>query len=325
MDEILIKANIALFNDEYGEIQRLIEPYIAPERLQEMDIETRALVMWLDAHQHLTYDERRTKLEQLLDVVPPDTPYARSTAYFMEAEAELEHQLEDETDEAPWWRDLKLLGVPVWSMIVLLIVGGALMMLILSLGNFASFNWPFGGGDTTAVMSDDTPTATVTPVVPVPATIRDIASLVGTADYAYGRLVPLQDIPRFDLAYNSGRPSAVDPLTGAYFYAIQLRFECTRGICYTPPHANVLLSAALPDETSGIGLEPTGLTIAPDAPMMESIAEFNPTAGWFVYEVPVNRTPIALLIQPDRVAGETQPEQVIDLSALQRRTTAPDG
>lgn len=321
MDRELIRANIALYNDEYGEVRRLLAPYLSTSEIAQ---DQRSLLMWLDAHQHLNYDERRQKLEELIrhQDISPDDPYAESSRYFLELEGNLQRLLQPTTNRVSGLFERRLFGIPIFATVATLIAGAMLALLVLALGNFATFGRP-GNSSTTDVrvpsggaIAGNTQDTT-SDISGISATTRNIAGLTTPAEFPQGRVIlEFDTVNEFNVAYDpNGRP--VRPISGTHFYGLLVRFECDLGICYDPPEANLVLIADLAGQV--VELQPTNFSIEPDAPRMESIAESGFTTGWVIFQVPELRQPVGLIVQPLSPEGRADdiPPRTISFDRLQ--------
>jgi len=81
MHPTLIKANIALLEGLPSETQRYLHEYRS-EAAPNPDLDL-ALVLWLDAHSRSTPDAVIEGLQELVNRVLPDEPYARMAQQYL--------------------------------------------------------------------------------------------------------------------------------------------------------------------------------------------------------------------------------------------------
>lgn len=320
MDVRLIRANIALFLGKRTETRRLLKDYAA-ERGEEA--KQSPMVMWLDAQSQTHQSDRIKKLSALVEAVEEGNPYRRLAHEYLEQEKKYEGILRPEQ------RNFKvppsLFGVPLGRALALLVVGGVLTFVLLSALN------AFGGGQPVEVVNvtDGAPTleANVTPAAGatsgavVPTVAANATESVELPPDRSQVVAPDQYTVRYDsgtlqiTAFEYGSQRVIDieqiqyiePVDGAVFYALKLRFECGRGVCYNPPEARLAVilndgTEILPKQNSAIAGE--------EVLVAKAAGQF--TDGWVVFEIPAAVPVDQLKASPLVSSGPTPQPLLID-------------
>lgn len=95
------------------------------------------------------------------------------------------------------------------------------------------------------------------------------------------------------------------PAAGARFAAVNFQFVCSLALCTNPPEADLNLLMADGHVVSyGTGSRPFLI----GQPPMSRIAQGQSTDGWFVFEIPQNSTPDAVLV----ITGDNEKPQIIN-------------
>jgi hypothetical protein len=134
-------------------------------------------------------------------------------------------------------------------------------------------------------------------VAPDQYTVRyDTGNLQITAfEYDSERAVDVQEL------------AFIEPLEGAVFYALKLRFECRRGVCYNPPEARVAIVLA-----DGTEITPKPDTAIAGEQILIPKAAGQFSDGWIVFEVPVAVAVAQFKVSPVVSSGPTPTPLLID-------------
>jgi hypothetical protein len=275
---LLIRANLALFAGDSIEAQRLLHEYYQQHRDKRDD----PLVLWLDAQTRANREERIQLLRALTQTVAPDNPYGQLARDTLAEEDAYTNRLQPPPRSFLGWR---VLGLPVWILLIFMIAGGTVTFIFLSAFNVTD-NLP---AQTTALAANAQPPATRTP-------LPDMSTPVNVDDYALryeGGIVQVAAIEDNSTRIVSGTGEKVEPVPGARFYALKLQFECRIAICNQPPEARIAIR--LDDNT----ILPPHLNAFPDgATGMQAIALGRTTTGWVVFEIPVSSIVTYLDVRP---------------------------
>lgn len=274
----LIKANIALYKGERAEASRLLREYQLENPVHGSD---EALILWLEANVQTDPDERLRRLYDLIETVELDNPYGQIARDYLYEEEEYARRLKPRMQAFSWRR--------VAGFVIL---GSVLIVLVM-----AGFNL-LGNGSRTQTGVTPAPTE-ATIATPLPDRSRALVADAFTARYADGILqVTTLENGSQRVVNQSGE--TVSPVAGARFFALRVVFECRRGICETPPEAQLAVRM-----DNGDIIEVRGdLTIA-NQESLQPIALGRTTSGWIVFQVPVVNRVEALLITPDNAANQT--------------------
>ena len=283
MHPILIKANIALLEGLPSETQRYLHEYRSEDAPNpDPDL---ALVLWLDAHSRSTPDAVIEGLQELVNRVPPDEPYARMAQQYLQDEAAYR------SPAPPAIRRQPLLLAGLFT----------LVGVVVTLGLIALFNrvQPPVSINTSATQTALAPT----PALPanLPDTSQTLVPDQYSARYPQGILNVLALENASQRVVKNADGSLATPIAGARFYALRLNFECRGGICDQPPEAKIMVTL-----DDGTQLEPrAGLSISGEEPL-QAVALGRTTVGWVVFEIPLVSTVKSLVVAP-RVVGGFEP------------------
>ena len=283
MHPTLIKANIALLEGLPSETQRYLHEYRS-EAAPNPDPDL-ALVLWLDAHSRSTPDAVIEGLQELVNRVPADEPYARMAQQYLQDEAAYR------SPPPPAIRRQPLLLAGLFT----------LVGVVVTLGLIALFNsvQPPVSINTSATQTALAPTAALP--ANLPDTSQTLVPDQYSARYPQGILNVLALENASQRVVKNADGSLATPIAGARFYALRLNFECRGGICDQPPEAKIMV--ALDDGTQ---LEPrAGLSISGETPL-QAVALGRTTVGWVVFEIPLVSTVKSLVVAP-RVVGGFEP------------------
>lgn len=288
MDIRLIRANIALAQDDRLEIMRLLDEYNSDPHKSD---DSESLVLWLEAHAQTDHNALIRHLEKLLKRTPPYDPYHQMARDYLWKEDTYTDTIADVQRQAR--------AVPglTWRR-----AGGAAIGLMLSIVLISFFiNWATNTPDTVA------PIPTLIPIdTPIPTLLPNNSQALNLNDH----------LARFEggllmvAALESDSVRVLDvitgerlqPVAGARFYVLELQFECRQGICDKPPEAE--LSLILENDFSVPPRE--GATVQ-NGHDMSPIALGRRTTGWVVFEVPVVSEPVELFIRPNDLQGRNNP------------------
>ena len=296
----LIKANIALFQGERAETQRLLQEYIGNAGTVREDDPNRSLVLWLDAQIQTNLDERLRRLNALVATIDADDPYARLSREYLQEEERYRAKIAPQAQQRP--AVLAAFGAPLWKAGLFVIVGGMAAWILLSL--FSGANRPASPADSTGAA----PTGMGSnPAMGanLPDESRPLVADSYTARYRSGvlQIVAVEDDSKRVV---DGRSlTLITPVPGARFLALSAVFECRDAICGTPPEAE--LSLRLDNEITVAAR--VDVSIAGER-VFEPIALGRTTAGWIIFEIPVISAVNALIITPIEEPGGT-PEPVV--------------
>lgn len=260
----LIRANIALFTGDYGEVRRWLTDY----QNEGIAAEHTSQVMWLDAHTQPDPAERLRRLEAMAAQLDPSDPYADLARAALEAERAAEPPT------------LKASALPRIGLLVGIVLVGLVITAALLGGN----------SSTPALISTATPVQTPT-ATPPPDRSTPLTGDTYTVRYTDGLLtaVGVEDNSVRVVQFNTGEFAT--PLEGARFYALELAFECRSSICNNPPQGE--LSLRLADDSR---LEPRRELGLFGQDILMPIALGRITRGWVIFEIPVISPPAALEI-----------------------------
>ena len=272
MHEKLISANIALFKGDRAETIRLLDELERdhPQALQDHV----SMVMWLRAHAQTDNTIRLQYMHELLAHTPSDDYYHRLTHEHLMNEDYYSNRLQP----SQWIGTRQLLGL-----IAVILVIGVLVAGIVNNQNI-----------TTTVILEPSPTPIPTVINPadLPDNSRAIVadSFVVRYDAGILQVLAIEDRSQRVIYIEDGL--LAEPVAGARFYALSVVFECRRGICNTPPEAELSIQlnndSTLPQRTD--------LAIAGQS-QFEAIALGRTTASWVVFELPTLNQPTQLVIR----------------------------
>lgn len=290
MHHKLIKANIALFNGARAETLRFLEEY--DEEVGKMsDPAALSLYLWLEAQSQSTREDRIAALEALVQQVGTDDTYGRLAQAYLDEERAYEAE-QQQSGRAP-----RVLGLPVWAVVVILVFVG--------IGAFLGIMLLVPPADVGA--GDTTPTAP--PVISQGnLTTTDLAIGEYEAQFDSGliQLTALADNVTDVIDINQGIP--LEPIGGARFYAVNMVFECRIAICDQPPEADLYLRL---DDNQAV--QSRRFAVVQGEAMLEPVAQGNSTTGWVVFEIPEEGVVTGLAVFPDSDAFETPTPSIIDL------------
>jgi hypothetical protein len=276
----LIKANIALFKGARTETQRLLQEYIAENPGPGVAEADTAMVLWLDAQAQDELSERLSRLQRLVNSVDPHNSYARMARAYLTEEARYAQLLN------PQRRSMTLRFI--WPL-MFLVIGGLITFGLLNLIG-------------TSPEAVATPVDIQTQPTHLPDRSQILVADSFTARYTEGILQVTAIEDASERVFDTRAGQLATPVPGARFYALNLIFECRRGICNTPPEADLILRL---DNGTLIPLRENA--IIADQPVFQPIALGRTTRGWLVFEVPILSQIEALLITPASAPREAEP------------------
>jgi hypothetical protein len=288
MDIRLIRANIALAEDDRLEVLRLLEEYLhASDKTDDHE----ALMLWLEAHAQTDHNALIRHLEKLLKQTPPYDVYHQMAHDYLWKEDTYNDTLADvrhQTRAVPGMTRKRIIGGAVG-------VIASLMLVILLI------RW-------TARPTADVviPTLAVLPTTAFPTLMPDTSQALNINDhlarYEGGLLMVAALEDNSIRVVDSISLEPLQPVDGARFYALQLHFECRQGICSEPPQA--ALSLILDNDLS---VPPREGAMVQNAEVMTPIALGRRTVGWVVFEVPLVSSVKELLVTPTDMVGRENP------------------
>jgi hypothetical protein len=288
MDIRLIRANIALAEDDRLEVLRLLDEYRhAPDKADDHD----SLVMWLEAHAQTDHNALIRHLEKLLKQTPPYDIYHQMAHDYLWKEDTYNSTIADVQHQAR--------AIP--GMTRNRAIGGAIGVIVSLMLIILLIRWTARPNENAVV-----PTLAALPPTAFPTLLPDNSQVLNINDhlarYEGGLLMvaALEDNSVRVLDSISLEP--LQPVDGARFYALQLHFECRQGICSEPPEA--ALSLILDNDFS---VPPREGAMIQSAELMTPIALGRRTIGWVVFEVPIVSGVKELLVTPADMVGRENP------------------
>lgn len=282
MHPTLIKANIALLEGQLAETQRLLQEY-RREASPNPDPDL-PLVLWLEAHSRPTPEAVIEGLQELINQVPPDDPYARMAQQALQDEAAYR------SPPPPAIRRQPLILAGLFTLVGVAVTVGLILV-------FNRVQPPLDVNSTQAAQTALVPTAAFN----LPDTSQTLAPDQYIARYPQGILSLWAREDASQRVIQNADGSLATPIAGARFYGLRLNFECRSGICDQPPEAKITL---LLDD--GTQIEPrTNLSISGETPL-QAVALGRTTVGWVVFEIPLVSMVKALTVAP-RVVGDFEP------------------
>ncbi|MDQ7037248.1 MAG: hypothetical protein Q9P01_21110 [Anaerolineae bacterium] len=288
MDIRLIRANIALAEDDRLEVLRLLEAYRhSPDTSNVHD----SLVMWLEAHAQTDHNALIRHLEKLLKKTAPYDPYHQMAHDYLWKEDTYADTIADVQHQAR--------AVPglTWRRVM----GGTIGVVLTIVTITFLLRWT-GRNEELATI----PTRVAIQATALPTALPDNTQRLNLNDHMAryeGGLLMVAALEDESLrVIDNLTRERLEPVEGARFYVLQLHFECRQGICSEPPEA--ILSLILDNEFS---VPPRDGAIVQSEETMTPIALGRRTVGWVVFEVPVVSEPIGLSVTPNDLLGRENP------------------
>lgn len=278
LPETLIRANMALYKGERGEVLRLLAVY-ENERGNSENAHL-GLCLWLYAQAQTDDDERRRLLLALIAEAPATDAYVQLAQDALQAEAPY----------IPTQRRQRM-GARGWFSLVI----GAGVILVAGL---------FLQGAPSPQDVPPTPTALsalVASATPPPDRSQPLVADSFTLRYDEGILSVLALEDRSERVIDGGG-RAVQPITGARFYALNLGFECRSGVCSQPPQARLQLRT---DNNDLLNVRADVLIAG--QPTLQPIALGRITQGWVIFEVPALSRVQQLEVLPASYEADAEP------------------
>jgi hypothetical protein len=265
-DPRLIKANLALYNEQPAEALRWLTEYSAeqPEVAAQQP-----LVLWIDAQAQPRREERLNRLRTLAQIAP-QSAYGQMAQHILADEQTYREFQTPRARRTPW-----LIAAVVGVLLIGVIGGG----------------WLLQSRTPPPVANTATPQPTATIMLVNKAT--PLPPDFYTARYVGGvlRVTAVED--RSERVVSLADSRLTSPVAGGRFYALQVLFECGVGICDDPPQA--ALAVRLSDgQTIGVRRD---LAVAGEA-LLQQIAQERSTSGWLVFEIPTTSIVTDLEITP---------------------------
>lgn len=288
MDIRLIRANIALAEDDRLEVLRLLEEY---RHIHDKNSEHDSLVMWLEAHAQTDHHALIRHLEKLLKKTAPYDPYHQMAHDYLWKEDTYNDTIADVQHQAR--------AVPglTWRRVM----GGTIGLLITVVTITFLLRWTARNNELATI-----PTRAAIQATALPTLIPDNSLRLNLNDHLAryeGGLLMVAALEDESLrVIDSLTRDILEPVEGARFYVLELHFECRQGICSEPPEA--ILSLILENEFT---VPPRDGAIVQNEEAMTPIALGRRTVGWVVFEVPVVSQPIELLVTPNDLQGRENP------------------
>ncbi len=278
MNELLIRANIALFQGEYSEVQRLLHAYRAQ---QPEDPQFTTMARWLEAQAQTDQDSRLEHLRALLAVTSMDDQY---TAMAREILAE---------EDAYAQQGRRRIGLPSLSRAAWVIGLVGLMGLVVVVGGALLSQSGEDPANTVVITATPPPGDPTAAVLDLPDHSQQLV-IDGLQARYQGGILQLRAVEeRSERIIDSRTEQVLAPVPGARFYALYGIFECRRSICQEPPEAELALQTANQDVIP----QRAGVHVYQEA-AMQPLALGRTTEGWLVFEMPITFQPEILVITP---------------------------
>jgi hypothetical protein len=251
-------------------------------------------VLWLRAQAVVSVDERNRALDDLVD--KKDQRISALARQILKREDEFARQLNQPPDYKFWKQSTWAGRLNKMRLFGMWLFGGALMLVFAILG--ASLNTKVQIQQNTTVASIK---STQTAVALYNQTV---------ANYTAGTLQIIQtQYPTAELVtfgeINNNDYVVATPAAGAKFVAINLQFVCSLALCANPPEAELQL---LMMDGHIVSYENSARPFLMGKPPMSRIAQGQTTQAWFVFEVPQNSVPDAILV----ITGDSETPQIIN-------------
>ena len=290
MDELIRRANLALLEGNRDEVLRLLK-----------DQPSTPEVLWLRAHAFVDDAERLQLLQNVAH--SGQRPYASLAQAILGREDDFETRLAEPAPYQFWKREgFQNRMAKVREDPVKYILPGVFILLAI----IALVVWGITAGikqkSEQALVLSQTQTAIalslITPVSPTPTP----------------SLPPLPQSDRQQAAYEAGlltlyrieypttRPVTYSsysldnlavPAAGSQFVAVEFQFTCRLEVCTTPPEAEVALELK---DGQVIAYQSGSRPMLVEQPVMPQTSSGKLVTGWFVFEVPANSAPQAIII-----------------------------
>lgn len=288
----LIKANIALFNGARSETRRLLDEY----RTEEADVKPTPMMMWLDAQAQDTRDERIERLHVLLEEKGENSRYARYAKEYIDDERKYGDKPLLGSRRG---RGFEIISVPVGKVAFFIVLGAMVGFVAFSALNptAGTLVLPTPAGVVTTVNGTQVATATLPPIV-----VTLVEPIEYQREYAQGILQISEIEPVSQRVLDSRDRTLLTPILGARFYAVKLIFRCQMETCNQPPEARLRLELA---NGAGEDALPPNIIIEGEDTFQGS-ARGTSTAGWVVFQIAEESTPVRLIIFP--LNTESSPE-----------------
>lgn len=284
MHELLIRANLALFQGERHEVQRLLAEYHA---LGEDTGGQAGLLRWLEAQSQADQEERLRLLRGLAERGDTTDHYTVMAQSYLADEVLYTGLAKRQRMMPPVRRWLQAAAL---LLICAVVVGGLVI-------------WGGLGGDGAALEATATPLIiTEMPVVALPDRSEQLVGADLRVQYDGGILQLRAVEDRSERVFDGQTAQPVMPVPGARFYALEAVFECRSSICNMPPEAEISLL------TDGGEFTPARSDVYIfGAERMAPVALGRTTTGWLIFELPVVFQPRMVEVKPilpDNTRGE---------------------
>jgi len=284
----LIQANLAFFDGKRAETRRLLDEYLTEIGGLKPNDSDAAMIRWLQAHSQERLEDRVQHLRSFIDQADAQSHYYRLAYQYLMDEDAYADRLDFATTEDRQPR--QFMGVSLWKIGVFLLAGALI--------GFVTISFMTAGRDSDSIADSDD-------LLPTPSSqdsVDGASQLLDTSEtllmdsfrvsYPDG-ILQIAAIERFsERVIDTQTSNRINPVNGAKFYALRVSFECRTAICNAPPEADLFLR--LVDDL----LVPIrdDVMVAGE-PMLEPIALGRSTAGWIIFEIPVNAVVLDLTVQ----------------------------
>jgi hypothetical protein len=292
MDIRLIRANIALAEDDRLEVLRLLEEY---RNAHDKTDDYESLVLWLEAHAQTDHHALTRLLEKLLKQTPPYDPYHQMAHDYLWKEDTYHSTVADIQHQA------RAIPGLTWRRVMFSTIGVILSVVLVTF----LIRWTARNNTVTTIPTQAAIQPTELPT-PLPDNSQRLNLNDHTARYEGGLLMvsAMEDTSLRVLDGITGEQ--LEPVEGARFYALELQFECRQGICSEPPEA--ALTLILENEFT---VPPHEGAVVQNGETMTAIALGRRTIGWVVFEVPVVSMPVELVVTPNDIQGRENPVSIV--------------
>lgn len=296
MDTRLIRANIALFEGDRLELQRLLEDYRHDEG------EINAGVLWLEAQAQNDHESLVERLEKLLRHTQPNDPYHRMARDYLRQEDEYTAQIAETIRQSRAIPGVSRRRVIITTMLISAFIG----LIVVGLSAFRAARAVEVVPPTAIVQATAQPT-----LLPDKSIRVNINDYTGRYEAGLLQVASIEDESQRVVDTLSG--DLLSPVPGARFYALEVYFECRLGLCTEPPQADLTLAL-----NNDFVVEPHDGATVQNGTTMTSIALGRRTVGWIIFEVPIISEAQELVITPQDRRSRNLPV-AIPLPSLESR------
>ncbi len=269
--------------------------------------------IWLKAQGCADEVKRLTLLQKVVEFQNPE--FSPLAGEILQREKELQQQI----DRPPGWQFWKKPGwLPTVQFISRYRIYMILLFIAVCIAAIVSLPRIFSGQQNnlpSAVMltatqmaeqnavafsAEISPTLTHPTVTlqPTPSITAIPASKRSTVAYPAGQLSLMRiEYPTDRLVsfQGGGSEDFATPAVGAVFTAFELEFTCNLTLCDNPPQAVISMKL---DDGAIIEYEQYSQPVIVDQPAIARVSAGQSVSGWFVFEIPTQRSPAKLIVSP---------------------------